>query len=72
MNKETLLNILEFRIALEIGISGYIFANITSEDITELEQIVEMGENIGINTYTPMSEVISIRSCTKLPGMRSC
>ena len=57
MNKETLLNILEFRIALEIGISGYIFANITSEDITELEQIVEMGENIGINTYTPMSEV---------------
>ena len=35
MNKDTVLDILEFRIALEIGISGYIFANITPEDIRE-------------------------------------
>ena len=57
MNESTLRDILEFRIALEIGISGYIFANITPEDIRELEQIVEMGEIIGVNRYTPMSEV---------------
>ena len=57
MNKDTVLDILEFRIALAIGISGYIFANITPEDIRELEQIVEMGEIIGVNRYTPMSEV---------------
>ena len=57
MNKDTVLDILEFRIALEIGISGYIFANITPEDIRELEQIVEMGEIIGVTRYTPMSEV---------------
>ena len=57
MNKETVFDILEFRIALEIGISDYIFANVTPEDIRELEKIVEMGEIIGINSYTPMSEV---------------
>lgn len=57
MNKSTVLDILEFRIALEIGISSYIFSNITSEDIAELEEIVEMGEIIGVNRYTPISEV---------------
>lgn len=57
MNADTVLNLLEFRIALEIGISGYIFANITPEDVAELERIVEMGEIIGVNRYTPMSEV---------------
>ena len=57
MTKDTVLDILEFRIALEIGISGYIFANVTPEDIEELEQIVEMGEIIGVNRYTPLSEV---------------
>lgn len=57
MNKATVLDLLEFRIALEIGISGYIFDNVTRADIEELEQIVEMGEIIGANRYTPMSEV---------------
>ena len=57
MTKGTVLDLLEFRIALEIGISSYIFANVTAEDIAELEQIVEMGEIIGVNRYTPMSEV---------------
>lgn len=57
MTKDTVLNLLEFRIALEIGISGYIFANVTPKDIAELEQIVEVGEIIGVNRYTPMSEV---------------
>lgn len=57
MTKGTVLDLLEFRIALEIGISGYIFANVTAEDIAELERIVEMGEIIGVNRYTPMSEV---------------
>ncbi|WP_418990918.1 FadR/GntR family transcriptional regulator [Alistipes sp.] len=57
MNRETVFDLLEFRIALEIGISGYIFANITADDIGELEQIVEMEELIGDNRYTPMSEV---------------
>lgn len=57
MTEKTVFEVLEFRIALEIGISSYIFANLTDEDIAELERIVEMGEIIGVNRYTPMSEV---------------
>ena len=39
MNESTLRDILEFRIALEIGISNNIFSNLTPQDIEELEQI---------------------------------
>ena len=44
MNESTLRDILEFRIALEIGISNNIFSNLTPQDIEELEQIVEMSQ----------------------------
>ena len=56
MNKDTVLDILEFRIALEIGISNNIFSNLTPQDIEELEQIVEMSQVIGNNKYAPISE----------------
>lgn len=56
MNESTLRDILEFRIALEIGISGNIFRNLTPADIDELEQIVAMSEVIGNNKYAPVSE----------------
>lgn len=57
MTGDTVLDILEFRIALEIGISSYIFANITPQDLAELERIVELAEVISVNRYTPASEV---------------
>lgn len=57
LTPETVFDILEFRIALEIGISGYIFANLTQADIEELEQIVAMGESLGGNRYSTVSEV---------------
>ena len=53
MNESTLRDILEFRIALEIGISNNIFSNLTPQDIEELEQIVEMSQVIGNNKYAP-------------------
>lgn len=56
MNESTLRDILEFRIALEIGISDNIFRRITPSDIEELEQIVAMGQVIGNNQYAPVSE----------------
>ena len=56
MNESTLRDILEFRIALEIGISSNIFRNLTPSDIEELEQIVEMSQVIGNNKYAPVSE----------------
>ncbi len=56
MKGSTLRDILEFRVALEIGISSNIFRNITPPDIEELEQIVEMSQVIGNNKYAPVSE----------------
>lgn len=56
MNDATLLDLLEFRVALEIGSSNSIFRNITDEDIEDLEEIVAMGAAIGENKYAPLSE----------------
>lgn len=56
MTEETLLDLLEFRISLEIGCTGSIFRNITSADIEELENIVAVGEALGDNKYAPISE----------------
>lgn len=56
MGERTLQDILEFRVALEIGISSNIFRNLTPADIAELEQIVEMSQVIGNNKYAPVSE----------------
>lgn len=56
MNESTLRDVLEFRVALEIGISDSIFRNLTTSDLEELEQIVEMSQIIGNNKYAPASE----------------
>jgi len=56
MSEGTLFNILGFRIALEIGISSDIFRNITSKDIDELSEIVNIGTVFENNEYAPISE----------------
>lgn len=56
LGEEALFNLLEFRIALEIGISDSIFYNITDKDILDLEQIVNVGEMFENNEYAPISE----------------
>lgn len=56
MTTDTLFDLLEFRIALEIGSTASIFRNITDADVDELENIVKMGEAFGDNKYAPVSE----------------
>lgn len=56
LSEKTLLDLLGIRVSLEIGISEYIFVNITEEDIRELEKIVKMGAVLGSNEYPLVSE----------------
>lgn len=56
MSEASLFNLLELRMAIEIGISANIFQKITSKDISELEQIVEISSVLDNNSYSPISE----------------
>lgn len=56
LGEETLFNLLEFRMALEIGICNSIFENISDKHIIELEEIVEKGAVYANNLYMPVSE----------------
>ena len=56
MSQESLLDLLGFRVALEIGISSDIFHNIKEQDIMELEEIVNAGVALGNNEYANLSE----------------
>lgn len=56
LSESTLFDILGFRIALEIGICQDLFRNITPKDITELEEIVQIGIVFENNEYAPISE----------------
>lgn len=56
LTENTVWNLLEFRIALEVGISGLIFRNLTDENVAQLRSIVEMGVAVGHNKYAPVSE----------------
>ncbi|HPT32703.1 MAG TPA: GntR family transcriptional regulator [Prolixibacteraceae bacterium] len=56
LGEETLCNILGFRVALEMGICGLIFQNLTQKHLDELEDIVTRGVVFENNEYTPVSE----------------
>ena len=56
LTEKTLLDLLEFRVVLEIGSTNSIFSNITDEDIKDLEIIVRHGKLIEENRYSPVSE----------------
>ena len=56
LTDESLMEILELRVALEIGITGSIFRNLRPEHIPELEKIVEVGIAMEGNQYAPVSE----------------
>jgi len=56
LGEEVLLNLLGFRVALEIGICSNIFENLTDNYIEELERIVNRSAVYPINMYTPISE----------------
>lgn len=56
LSEGAVLDLLGFRIALEIGICADIFAKITPQDILELEDIVRIGAVISNNEYAVSSE----------------
>ncbi|MCG6190639.1 FadR/GntR family transcriptional regulator [Maribellus maritimus] len=55
---KTIKEMMGMRIALEIGIAEFLFANITEKKIEELEQIVSRQQAIGINNLSVEDEMI--------------
>jgi DNA-binding FadR family transcriptional regulator len=56
LSESSLLDMLGFRITLEIGMCGDLFAKITDRDIEELDNIVKVSTAFENNEYTPVSE----------------
>jgi DNA-binding FadR family transcriptional regulator len=56
LSDETLINILGFRVTLEIGMTELIFQNLNKKHIDDLEDIVERGVVRKYNEYTPVNE----------------
>lgn len=56
MSEDAIFNLLELRMAIEIGISNEIFDNITPEDLSQLEEIVKISSAFENNSYSPISE----------------
>jgi len=56
LGDETLINLLGFRVALELGICSSIVENLTEKDIEDLENIVKNGVVYENNMYMPVSE----------------
>ena len=58
LSVKTIQEMMGMRIAIEIGITDFIFTNITEESITELEQIVTRQKAIGINNLSIEDEML--------------
>lgn len=71
MSQESLFDLLGFRVALEIGISSDIFHNITEQDISELEEIVNAGVALGNNEYANLSEYSFHSKLYEITGNRT-
>ena len=71
LSDDTLFDILGFRIALEIGICSDIFRKITPEDITNLEEIVNVGIMYENNEYAPFSEFAFHTKLYKITGNKT-
>lgn len=54
---ETIKDLMGMRLALETGITDFIFTNITEEDIKELDQIVARQKAIGVNNLSVEDEM---------------
>lgn len=56
-SEETLCNLLEFRIMLEIGMTHKLFENVNDKYLGELEEIIKMEDGFEYNEYSTRSEV---------------
>ncbi|RIH64966.1 FadR family transcriptional regulator [Mariniphaga sediminis] len=54
---ETIKDMMGMRIALEVGITDFIFTNITDNDIKELYEIVARQKALGINSLSAEDEI---------------
>ena len=52
LGEEAMLNLLGFRVALEIGMADFIFRNATEEHIKDLEEILERGNGNEFSQYS--------------------
>ncbi len=55
---KTIKEMMGMRIAIEIGIAEFLFANLTEKDILELDKIVSRQQAIGINNLSVEDEMI--------------
>ncbi len=58
LSVDSIKQIMGMRIALEIGIAEFLFANITNDDVFELKKIVSRQQAIGINNLSVEDEII--------------
>lgn len=65
---DSLLQLLELRISLEIGIAGALMERITDEQIEDLMKISNMSHSLGLNTYPVMDEYAFHERLYKLSG----
>lgn len=71
LSEETVLDLLEFRIALEIGMTTDLLDRITPSDIEELEEIVRIGEVLEDNVYAVSSESSFHAKLYKITGNKT-
>ena len=71
LSEESVFDLLEFRIALEIGISSDLFDKVTPEQIRELEEIVKLSEVLGNNEYSLNTETSFHTKLYEITGNRT-
>lgn len=57
LSYKTIKEMMGMRIALEIGITDFLFTNITEKDVKELEQIVSRQQALGVNNLSIEDEL---------------
>lgn len=71
LSESSLFDILDFRVALELGICSDIFRNLTDEDLEDLEKIEKAGEVMENNEYSLISEYSFHSKLYEITGNRT-
>jgi GntR family transcriptional repressor for pyruvate dehydrogenase complex len=71
IGEDTLFELLEFRVALEIGISGIVFRNMNPDYLRQLREIVRLGGAEKDSRYSTESEVAFHTKMYEITGNRS-
>lgn len=71
LSESSLFDILDFRVALELGICSDIFRNLTDEDLEDLEKIENAGEFTENNEYSLISEYSFHSKLYEITGNRT-